>query len=202
MFILMQLPYSTDALEPHIDTQTLETHYGKHHAGYVKKLNAALEDQKDLLEMDLEVLLTSLDKVPANLQKAVVNNGGQVYNHNLYWNSMNPNGGGVPTGSIAEAIDSEFGSFENFKEELSNTAATTFGSGWAWLSVDTSGKLEISSSSNADSPLLHGKTPILTIDVWEHAYYLKYKNLRPDYISAFWEVVDWESAEARYQAAK
>ena len=197
MFKLMQLPYEYSALEPHIDSLTVETHYDKHHRGYVKKLNAALEGT-DLLNKDLEEVLTNMKEVPEEKYTAVFNNGGQVYNHNLYWNSMSPDGGGEPNGSLAEKINKTFGNFEKFKEEFSKLGATQFGSGWAWLAVDSNGELIITSTSNADSPIFHKMTPIMTMDVWEHAYYLKYKNLRPDYIQSFWKLVDWESVQSRF----
>jgi Fe-Mn family superoxide dismutase len=197
MFKLMQLPYAYDALEPFIDEQTVQIHYGKHHQGYVNKLNAALEGHSELLSLDLADLLLS-SEVPEDLKTAVFNNGGQVYNHNLYWESMAPNAGGEPTGELLEAINRNFGSFDKFKEEFSQAGSTQFGSGWAWLSVDSEGVLSISKTSNADNPLYHGKTPIMTMDVWEHAYYLKYKNARPDYIQAFWQVVNWEEVGKKF----
>jgi Fe-Mn family superoxide dismutase len=200
MFKLMQLPYAYDALEPFIDEQTVQIHYGKHHQGYVNKLNAALEGHSELLSLDLADLLLS-SEVPEDLKTAVFNNGGQVYNHNLYWESMAPNAGGEPTGELLEAINRNFGSFDKFKEEFSQAGSTQFGSGWAWLSVDSEGVLSISKTSNADNPLYHGKTPIMTMDVWEHAYYLKYKNARPDYIQAFWQVVNWEEVGRKFATA-
>jgi Fe-Mn family superoxide dismutase len=200
MFKLMQLPYAYDALEPFIDEQTVQIHYGKHHQGYVNKLNTALEGYSELLNLDLADLLLS-SEVPEDLKTAMFNNGGQVYNHNLYWESMAPNAGGEPTGELLEAINRNFGSFDKFKEEFSQAGSTQFGSGWAWLSVDSEGVLSISKTSNADNPLYHGKTPIMTMDVWEHAYYLKYKNARPDYIQAFWQVVNWEEVGRKFATA-
>ena len=200
MFELMQLPYKYSDLEPHIDALTVETHYDKHHRGYVAKLNVALEGT-DLLNKNLEEILQNMSQVPEEKYQAVFNNGGQVYNHNLYWLSMSPNGGGEPVGKLAEKINSTFGSFEKFKEEFSSSGTTQFGSGWAWLTLDSSGELLIMSTDNADSPIFHKMTPIMTMDVWEHAYYLKYKNLRPDYIQSFWNVVDWTAINERYEKA-
>lgn len=200
MFKLIQLPYDYSALEPHIDSLTVETHYDKHHRVYVAKLNTALEGT-ELLNKNLEEILTNMKMVPEEKYTAVFNNGGQVYNHNLYWNSISPDGGGEPTGKLAEKINSTFGSFENFKKEFSQLGATQFGSGWAWLSIDSQGELVLSSTANADSPIFHKMTPIMTMDVWEHAYYLKYKNLRPDYIESFWNVVDWGSINQRFEQA-
>jgi Fe-Mn family superoxide dismutase len=198
MFTLMQLPYEFDALEPYIDAQTVQIHYGKHHQGYVNKLNTALEGLDDLLAMSIEELLLNIDSVPEGKKTAVLNSGGQVYNHNLYWESLAPQSGGEPTGELLEAINSSFGSFENFKKEFSEAGATQFGSGWAWLSVDANGSLVIDKTSNADTPLLHGKKPLMTMDVWEHAYYLKYKNARPDYIEAFWKLVNWDEVARKF----
>ena len=193
-FELPNLPYAHDALEPHIDARTMEIHHGKHHAGYTSKLNAAVEGT-DLEGKDIETLLREHSD-----NGAVRNNGGGFWNHTLFWNSMSPNGGGAPEGSFAEAIDRDFGSFENFKDEFSKAAATRFGSGWAWLCVNN-GKLEVCSSANQDNPLMPGVGcgghPILGLDVWEHAYYLNYQNRRPDYINAFFNVVDWSAVAAR-----
>ena len=193
-FELPNLPYAHDALEPHIDARTMEIHHGKHHAGYTSKLNAAVEGT-DLEGKDIETLLREHSD-----NSAVRNNGGGFWNHTLFWNSMSPNGGGAPEGSLAEAIDRDFGSFENFKDEFSKAAATRFGSGWAWLCVNN-GKLEVCSSANQDNPLMPGVGcvghPILGLDVWEHAYYLNYQNRRPDYINAFFNVVDWGAVAAR-----
>ena len=198
---LPPLPYDYNALEPHIDEQTMRIHHDKHHGGYVSKVNAALEGHADLQNKSIEDLLRSIDSVPENIRGAVRNNGGGHANHSLFWQIMSPNGGGAPSGELAEAINASFGSFEKFKEEFSDAAANRFGSGWAWLVVDN-GKLAVTSTPNQDSPLMEGKTPILGLDVWEHAYYLKYQNLRPDYIKAFWNVVNWEEVAKRYQAAK
>ena len=193
-FELPNLPYAYDALEPHIDARTMEIHHGKHHAGYTSKLNAAVEGT-DLEGKDIETLLREHSD-----NGAVRNNGGGFWNHTLFWNSMSPNGGGAPAGALAEAIDRDFGSFENFKDEFSKAAATRFGSGWAWLCVNN-GKLEVCSSANQDNPLMPGVGcgghPILGLDVWEHAYYLNYQNRRPDYINAFFNVVDWDAVAAR-----
>ncbi|MDA9755422.1 superoxide dismutase [Flavobacteriales bacterium] len=193
-FELPNLPYAYDALEPHIDARTMEIHHGKHHAGYTSKLNAAVEGT-DLEGKDIETLLREHSD-----NGAVRNNGGGFWNHTLFWNSMSPNGGGAPEGALAEAIDRDFGSFENFKDEFSKAAATRFGSGWAWLCV-INGKFEVCSSANQDNPLMPGVGcgghPILGLDVWEHAYYLNYQNRRPDYINAFFNVVDWSAVAAR-----
>ena len=193
-FELPNLPYAHDALEPHIDARTMEIHHGKHHAGYTSKLNAAVEGT-DLEGKDIETLLREHSD-----NGAVRNNGGGFWNHTLFWNSMSPSGGGAPEGALAEAIDRDFGSFENFKDEFSKAAATRFGSGWAWLCV-SNGKLEVCSSANQDNPLMPGVGcgghPILGLDVWEHAYYLNYQNRRPDYINAFFNVVDWSAVAAR-----
>lgn len=199
-FELPALPYAFDALEPHIDARTMEIHHGKHHAGYVSKLNAAVEGT-DLEGKSLEDLMKDVSKYST----AVRNNGGGHYNHSLFWSVMGPNKGGEPTGELAEAINSTFGSFEKFKEEFSNAAATRFGSGWAWLIVQD-GNLAVTSTPNQDNPLMDlvdkNGTPILGIDVWEHAYYLKYQNKRPDYISAFWNVINWDEVAKRYSDAK
>lgn len=199
-FKLPELPYSNDALEPHIDARTMEIHHGKHHAGYTSKLNAAIEGT-DLEGKSIEEILANLDMSNG----AVRNNGGGFYNHSLFWSVMSPNGGGNPTGEVADAINEAFGSFENFKDEFSNAAATRFGSGWAWLCVN-GGKLEVCSSANQDNPLMPGigcgGTPILGLDVWEHAYYLNYQNRRPDYIAAFFNVINWDEVNKRFNAAK
>ena len=198
---LPALPYDFDALEPHIDGQTMRIHHGKHHAGYVTKLNAALEKHPDLAELSVEDLIGRLDEVPEDIRTAVRNNGGGHANHSLFWTIMNPNGGGEPSGDLREAIDADLGGFASLKEQLSAVAAGRFGSGWGWLSVDGRA-LVIESTPNQDSPLSEGRTPILGIDVWEHAYYLKYQNRRPDYIEAWWNVVDWGSVADRYAAAR
>lgn len=200
MFNQIQLPYAYDALEPHIDALTMETHYSKHHAAYTKNLNdAALK--AGVADKDISLLLSSLDQISDEaLRKAIRNNGGGFYNHNLYFGTMSPNGGGEPEGDLKAALDQAFGSFSDFKDQLSGLAAGQFGSGWGWLSSDRNGKLILSSSPNQDNPLMEGNghVPILGIDVWEHAYYLKYKNLRADYIKAFFEVVDWNAVAANY----
>jgi Fe-Mn family superoxide dismutase len=200
-FKLPALPYATDALEPHIDKMTMEIHHGKHHQAYVDNLNKALAGT-DAENLSIEDILKNISKYPA----AVRNNGGGHYNHTLYWSIMSPNGGGAPTGDLAVAINSAFGSFDDFKKKFAEAGATRFGSGWAWLSVDSSGKLQVSSTPNQDNPLMDlaeikGK-PILGMDVWEHAYYLKYQNKRPDYISAFWNVINWGAVAAAFAKAK
>lgn len=200
-FELPALPYAHNALEPNIDTQTMEIHHGKHHAAYVNNLNAAVTGTANE-NKSLEDLMANISKLPA----AIRNNGGGHYNHSLFWTVMSPNGGGEPTGALAEAINSTFGSFASFKEEFAKAAATRFGSGWAWLCVED-GKLKVCSTPNQDNPLMDvvtdcNGTPILGLDVWEHAYYLNYQNRRPDYISAFWNVVNWDEVARRYAAAQ
>jgi Fe-Mn family superoxide dismutase len=194
------LPYPPGALEPHIDARTMEIHHGKHHNAYVTNLNKAIEGA-DLGKEPVEKLIANLSAVPENIRTAVRNNGGGHANHTLFWNIMGPNAGGEPTGDLAKAIDAELGGFAKFKEEFSKAGATRFGSGWAWLSVDGGGKLVIESTPNQDSPLMEGRTPILGMDVWEHAYYLNYQNRRPDYIAAFWNVVHWEKVGELFAAA-
>jgi len=198
---LPELPYPANALEPHIDEQTMNIHHGKHHNTYVTNLNKALEGHDDLVKKSVEELISNLDAVPENIRTAVRNNGGGHANHSLFWQILSPNGGGEPTGELAEAINKKFGSFEKFKEEFTAAALGRFGSGWAWLVVNN-GELEVMSTPNQDSPLMEGKTPILGLDVWEHAYYLKYQNRRPDYVQAFWNVVNWEEVAKRYNEAK
>ena len=200
MFTLPSLPYSLDALEPHLDARTLELHHGQHHAGYVAKLNSALEKHPDLLAKPIKELLRSLSELPEEVRVAVRNHGGGHFNHSLFWKIMAPDSGGEPEGDLASAIASSFGDFPSFQEKFSAAAAGLFGSGWAWLSADSSGALSISSSSNQDSPLSTGQTPILGLDVWEHAYYLKYQNRRADYISAWWNVVSWPAVAANLAA--
>ena len=199
-FELPQLPYAFDALEPHVDARTMEIHHGKHHAGYTNNLNAAIADTEDEGK-SIEDILKNLDMNNAALR----NNGGGFYNHSLFWSVMSPNGGGLPTGELADAINEAFGDFDTFKSAFSKAAATRFGSGWAWL-CSTNGKLDVCSSANQDNPLMPsigcGGLPILGIDVWEHAYYLNYQNRRPDYVSAFFNVVNWEEVSARYAASK
>ncbi|EKN63952.1 superoxide dismutase [Schinkia azotoformans MEV2011] len=200
-FELPQLPYAYDALEPHVDARTMEIHHTKHHNTYVTNLNNALEGNDELLSKSVEEVISNLDAVPEAARTAVRNNGGGHANHSLFWTVMSPNGGGAPTGELADAIAQKFGSFDAFKEEFAKAATTRFGSGWAWLAVNN-GQLEVTSTPNQDSPLMEGKTPILGLDVWEHAYYLNYQNRRPDYVSAFWNVINWEEVTKRYNAAK
>ncbi|GLY09968.1 superoxide dismutase SodA [Pseudobacillus badius] len=200
-FQLPELPYAYDALEPHIDKETMNIHHTKHHNTYVTNLNKALEGQDELASKSVEEVIANLDAVPENVRTAVRNNGGGHANHSLFWQILSPNGGGAPSGELADAISSKFGSFDKFKEEFAAAAAGRFGSGWAWLAVNN-GELEVTSTPNQDSPIMEGKTPILGLDVWEHAYYLNYQNRRPDYINAFWNVVNWDEAAKRYQAAK
>jgi Fe-Mn family superoxide dismutase len=199
-FELPNLPYAHDALEPHIDAQTMEIHHGKHHNGYTTKLNAAIEGT-DLAGKSIEDILTNMGD-----SAAVRNNGGGYYNHCLFWEVMSPNGGGEPSGELADAINAAYGSFDGFKDAFSQAAATRFGSGWAWLCVHPGGKVEVCSSANQDNPLMPGigcgGTPILGLDVWEHAYYLKYQNRRPDYIAAFFNVINWDEVSRRYSAGK
>ena len=204
---LPELPYGFDALEPHLDAQTMEIHHGKHHQGYVDKLNTALEDSKDLADKSVEDLITDLDTVPEKIRVAVRNNGGGHANHTLFWTSMSPDGGGQPEGDLAQAIDDSLGGFDSFKTAFSEAAATRFGSGWAWLyrSDDT---LAVGSTANQDSPLMGEKlagiagTPLLGLDVWEHSYYLKYQNRRPDYIEAFFNVINWPEVSRRFEESK
>jgi Fe-Mn family superoxide dismutase len=200
-FELPQLPYAYDALEPHIDKETMNIHHTKHHNTYVTNLNNALQGNEELLSKSVEEVVANLDAVPEAVRTAVRNNGGGHANHALFWQILSPNGGGAPTGELADAINNKFGSLESFKEEFAKAATTRFGSGWAWLSV-SNGELELSSTPNQDSPLMEGKTPILGLDVWEHAYYLNYQNRRPDYISSFWNVVNWDEVSKRFSAAK
>lgn len=195
------LPYDYSALEPHIDEQTMRIHHDKHHVGYVTKLNAALEGHDDLASKSVEDLVSDLNAVPESIRTAVRNNGGGHANHSLFWTVMSPNGGGEPTGAVGDAIKAKFGSYDAFKDDFAKAAATRFGSGWAWLVVNN-GELEITSTPNQDNPLSEGKTPILGLDVWEHAYYLKYQNKRPDYISAFFNVINWDEVNKRFEAAK
>jgi len=199
---LPPLPYPNNALEPHIDETTMMIHHDRHHATYVNSLNAALEKYPELQEKSLEDLISDLNAVPEDIRTAVRNHGGGHSNHSIFWSTIGPNGGGEPTGALKDAIDSELGGFEAFKDAFTKAATTRFGSGWAWLAVDKSGKLVVTSTPNQDSPYMEGMTPILGIDVWEHAYYLKYQNKRPDYIGAFFNVIDWNAVGARYEAAK
>ncbi len=198
---LPALPYSNDALEPHFDAMTMEIHHDRHHATYVNNLNAALESHADLASKSIEELISNMDAIPEGIRTAVRNNGGGHANHSLFWEILSPNGGGAPTGAVADAINSAFGSYDNFKAEFTKAATTRFGSGWAWLIVD-GGKLAVTSTPNQDSPLMEGKTPILGLDVWEHAYYLKFQNKRPDYIGSFWNLINWDEVNKRFAAAK
>ena len=211
MFKQIELSYNFDALEPNIDAKTMEIHYGKHHAAYTNNLNDALKNNApQFLEKPIEEILANLEVLPEQIRGAVRNNGGGLYNHNLYFEIMGPNAGGEPTGELAEKINETFGSFDAFKEEFAKAAATRFGSGWAWLVVNKDGKLKVTSTANQDNPLMPGVTPcgcsqgtpILGIDVWEHAYYLNYQNRRPDYISAFFNVINWDEVSKKYEAAK
>ncbi|MFN1836307.1 superoxide dismutase [Balneola sp. MJW-20] len=200
-YSLPDLPYAYAALEPHIDARTMEIHHTKHHQGYTNKVNAALEGH-DFADLEIEEVLSRIDEVPADKKTAVINNGGGYANHKLFWTILSPNGGGNPEGELAEAINSAFGSFDKFKEEFNTAAGTRFGSGWAWLSVDGNGNLKVHSTANQDSPLMDGLTPIMGIDVWEHAYYLHYQNRRPDYVNAFWNVINWDQVAKNYAEAK
>lgn len=200
-YSLPALPYSYNALEPHFDAKTMEIHHTKHHNAYIQKANAALEGHDDLAALPVETLLKDLSKAPEAIRPALRNHAGGFANHTLFFFTIGPNGGGAPKGELAEAINAAFGSFDKFKEAFNNAAANRFGSGWAWLVV-SNGKLEVTSTANQDSPLIDGKTPILGLDVWEHAYYLHYQNRRPDYIAAFWNVVLWDEVAKRYAAAK
>ena len=200
-FSLPDLPYPHDALEPHIDTMTMQIHHGKHHQGYTNKLNAALDGHDDLQGQSIEAILRNIDAVPDDIQGAVRNNGGGYANHSLFWPCLSPSGGGEPSGELAAAINDAFGSFDAFKTLFSAAAGSRFGSGWAWLVVDGSGALQVYSTANQDSPYMQGDTPILGLDVWEHAYYLNYQNRRPDYVAAFWNIVDWDHVAANYAAA-
>jgi Fe-Mn family superoxide dismutase len=196
------LPYPFDALEPHIDARTMEIHHDKHHAAYVGNLNKALEKHPDLQSKSVEDLLRDLDSVPEDIRTAVRNNGGGHANHTLFWPIMSPEGGGEPSGELANAIQEAFGGFDDFKKKIAAAGTGRFGSGWAWLSVEKGGKLRVEDTPNQDSPISQGRTPILGLDVWEHAYYLKYQNKRPDYIEAWWNVVNWEEVAHRYAAAR
>ncbi len=195
-FTLPSLPYAPNALEPHIDEMTMQIHHGKHHQAYVNNLNTALEKHPELQSKSIEDLLADINAIPEAIRTAVRNNGGGHANHTMFWEIMGPNGGGAPTGAIADAINGTFGSFDKFKEEMGKAAAGRFGSGWAWL-VKKGNTLSIESTANQDSPIMEGKHPIMGIDVWEHAYYLKYQNRRPDYVSAWWNVVNWDAINKR-----
>ncbi|MCM3177574.1 superoxide dismutase [Cytobacillus horneckiae] len=198
---LPALPYANNALEPHIDEQTMMIHHDRHHATYVNNLNAALEGHDELASKSVEELIANLDAVPESIRTAVRNNGGGHANHSLFWTLLSPNGGGAPTGDIASAIDEAFGSFDAFKDEFAKAAAGRFGSGWAWL-VSEGGQLSITSTPNQDSPVMEGKTPVLGLDVWEHAYYLNYQNKRPDYVQAFFNIVNWDEVNKLFAATK
>ena len=195
---LPPLPYDYNALEPHIDEQTMRIHHDKHHGAYVNNLNAALEKHPELQSRSAEDLLKSINAVPEDIRTAVRNNGGGHVNHTMFWEIMGPGKGGQPTGAIADAITSTFGGFDTFKTQMNDAGAKRFGSGWAWL-VDVGGKLAIESTANQDSPLMEGKRPIMGVDVWEHAYYLKYQNRRPDYLAAWWNVVNWDAVNKRFK---
>ena len=197
---LPELPYAYDALEPNIDAMTMEIHHSRHHNTYVTNLNGALEGT-GLEDVPVEELVANLDRVPEEKRQAVINNGGGHANHSMFWQMMSPNGGGQPHGDVAKAIDAELGGFDAFKDSFKKAALGRFGSGWAWLSVTPEKKLVVENTLNQDSPLMHGNTPVLGLDVWEHAYYLKFQNKRPDYVDAFFNVVNWEDVERRYQAA-
>ena len=201
-FELPPLPFSFDALEPEIDARTVEIHYGKHHATYLKNLNAALEKAPHLFDLKLEEILADLSRVPDDLRTAVKNNGGGVYNHTLYWQNLTPEKGQKPVGNLAARIDKTFGSFETFKAEFEKAGLGRFGSGYAWLSLNPSGDLVIHSTANQDCPLSEGYTPLLVVDVWEHAYYLLYQNRRADYLTSIWNVINWKEAENRYNLYK
>jgi Fe-Mn family superoxide dismutase len=201
-FTLPPLPYAPDALEPHIDKMTMEIHHGKHHNAYVTNLNKALESAPDLANKSIEELLANnCAAVPENIRTAVRNNGGGHINHSMFWKIMGPKGGGQPVGNVAQAIVGTFGSFDSFKEKVNQAGATRFGSGWAWL-VKSGDKIDVISTANQDSPLMEGKFPVLGVDVWEHAYYLKYQNRRPDYLAAWWNVVNWAEVENRFNSGK
>jgi Fe-Mn family superoxide dismutase len=201
MYTLPQLPYSYEALEPNIDAKTMEIHYSKHHQTYVDKLNAATEKFPELQAMSVEDLLKNMAKVPAEIKTAVQNHGGGHANHSLFWTIIGPQSNGMPEGELAQAIDKAFGSFEKFTQEFTAAATNRFGSGWAWLVIDGDKTLKVTSTANQDSPLMEGKTPILGLDVWEHAYYLKYQNRRPEYIQMFWNIINWTEVAKRYADA-
>jgi Fe-Mn family superoxide dismutase len=200
-FELPPLPYEYNALEPHIDEQTMRIHHDKHHQAYITKANAALEGHADLASKSIEDLLRGLGDLPDAIRGAIRNNGGGHSNHSIFWTIMKPGGGGAPSGELAAAIDSTFGGFDAFKEKFSAAGAGQFGSGWAWLSREKSGQLHLAGYPNQDSPYLEGRTPLLGLDVWEHAYYLKYQNRRPDYITAWWNVINWDEVAKRFAAA-
>jgi superoxide dismutase, Fe-Mn family len=200
-FKLAPLPYPFDALEPHIDAQTMEIHHDRHHAAYVRGLNQAVSQAPRLAGRSLEDLLSGLDQLPDQVRNAVRNHGGGHHNHTLFWSMLNARGGGKPKGELASALDTQFGGFDGFQDQLTKAAMGRFGSGWAWLTLDRNRKLMIESTANQDSPLSEGRTPLLGIDVWEHAYYLKYQNRRADYVTAFFKIIDWEFVQKQYQTA-
>ena len=197
-FELPKLDYEYSALEPHIDARTMEIHHTKHHAAYVTNLNKALEGHEELQNKTIEEILSDIAIVPEDIRQAVINNGGGHANHSMFWKLMSPNGGGEPLGKLAEEINNQFGGIEGFKTDFAKAATSRFGSGWAWLVVDENGKLQIISTANQDSPLMQSLTPILGLDVWEHAYYLSYQNRRPDYVTAWWNIVNWKQAEENF----
>ena len=199
---LAPLPYAFDALEPHFDALTMEIHHDRHHAAYVANLNGALEKHPELFDKSAESLIADLSSVPGDIRTAVRNNGGGHVNHSFFWDLLSANGGGAPTGDLADAINGEFGDFETFKAQFTQAGITRFGSGWAWLSVDGGGKLMVSSTANQDNPISEGLKPVLGLDVWEHAYYLKFQNKRPDYIGAFWNIVNWNQAAENFKNAQ
>jgi superoxide dismutase, Fe-Mn family len=201
-FELPPLPYDYTALEPYIDEQTMHLHHDKHHQAYVTNLNNALQGQSQFESLPIEELVRRINEVPENIRTAVRNNGGGHVNHSMFWQIMKPNGGGEPTGALASAITSTFGSFDNFKTQFNDAGVKRFGSGWAWLVMDRGGTLSVISTANQDSPLMDGMSPIMGNDVWEHAYYLKYQNRRPDYLAAWWNVVNWDEIARRYQQAR
>lgn len=200
VFELPALPYDFNALEPHIDARTMEIHHGKHHNAYTSNLNAAVEKHPELAGKSVEELLSDLDSVPEDVRPAVRNNGGGYANHNMFWTAMSPSGGGEPSGSLADAVNSAFGDFSAFKDSFAKAGMTRFGSGWAWLSKKSDGSLSVTSTANQDNPLSEGLSPILGLDVWEHAYYLNYQNRRGDYISAWWNVVNWDEVSQRFES--
>jgi Fe-Mn family superoxide dismutase len=201
-FELAPLPYDDSALEPHIDTRTMQIHHDKHHAAYIANLNKALESAPELAGKSINEVIANLSAVPEKIRQAVINNGGGHYNHTLFWEIMGPKGGGEPKGDLAKAIDAAFGNYEGLREKMNNAGMTRFGSGWAWLVADQAGQLQVLSTANQDCPLSNGQQPLVGIDVWEHAYYLKYQNRRADYLGAWWNVVNWDAVAARYADLK
>lgn len=201
MFTAIDLPYPKDALEPHIDAATMEVHYEKHYKTYITKLNTALESHPELQTKTIEELLGDLEALPEDIRKAVQNNGGGFFNHTMFWESLSPQGGGEPVGELATAINEKFGSFADFQEKFTEAATTLFGSGWVWLAYDQETGVHLHQMSNQDNTIMHGHTPLLGLDVWEHAYYLKYQNRRPEYVAAWWNVVDWQKVNQLYNDA-